>query len=120
MTKRKNWLVVIITLLFMCFVLSACDVTGNHESSDMDDDNDAQEVTEETDEEKNIANPLIFLGKFKIEGTRFDQYIFYDPDNLVMYSYFDAWEDQGPQPMVNQDGTYKIYDPETWVKQNGK
>lgn len=115
MKTRKNLLVVFITLLLMCFFLSGCGPSGNHESSDIDDDD--KQTTEETSvEEENTVHSLVFLGEFKIKGLNCKQYILYDPDNLVMYSYFSNTNDRGPEPMVNPDGTYKIYDPETWLR----
>lgn len=114
MTKRKNLLVLICTLMLMCIVMTGC-AGGDHESAYIDDDD--EQVTENVDEVEEITvRPLVFLGKFKIEGIGCSQYIFYDPDNLVMYSYFSNTNDRGPEPMVNPDGTYKIYDPETWLE----
>lgn len=115
MKTRKNLLVAIVTLLLMCFCLSGC-AGGDHESAYIDDD-DEPNVTEELQGEDVITvRPFTFLGKFKIQEAGITQYIFYDPDNLVMYSYFSGTNDRGLEPMVNPDGTYKIYDPETWMR----
>lgn len=116
MTKRKNWLVLICTLMLMCIVMTGC-ASGDHESADIRDDDDQVTETANVDEVEEIhVHPFVFLGKFEIEGVDSKQYIFYDPDNLVMYSWFTDTNDRGPEPMVNPDGTYKIYDPDTWLE----
>ena len=58
---------------------------------------------------------LVFISKTNI-GYSIDQYQFYDPDTMVMYSYFNLdnrnWNGSMVQ-MVNADGTPKLYSPDS-------
>ena len=92
MTKRK--MLAMIIALVMCVSLSAC--YGREQSSK--------------------SSKSSKFGTFIVveNGTLGDvyQYIMYDPDTMVMYSYLDGRVGGGLTVMYNADGTLKIYSPE--------
>ena len=91
MTKRR--MLAMIISLVMCVSLSACSCGES--------DSDVQSSKFET---------FIVVEN----GTLGDvyQYIMYDPDTMVMYSYLDGRVGGGLTVMYNADGTLKIYSPE--------
>ena len=92
MTKRK--MLAIIIALIMCVSLLAC--SGRESDSDV----------------QSKFGTFIVVKKGLIKGTAVDQYIMYDPDTMVMYSYLDENKGGGFTVMYNADGTLKIYFPE--------
>jgi len=46
-----------------------------------------------------------------IEDSGVYQYIMYDSDTMVMYSFLDGYRCGGPTVMYNADGTLKLYSP---------
>lgn len=55
---------------------------------------------------------FIVVEEGSIEDEPVYQYIMYDPDTMVMYSYLDGYKGGGFTVMYNADGTLKIYSPE--------
>ncbi len=112
MTKRKNWLLITIAFILMCMFLSGCSDI-DHESKDIKDEEETEETEEIVYED---VSPLIMIKKEKIEGVSSKQYIFYDPETLVMYSHFTDMNHYGMLEMHNSDGTPRLYDGESDVK----
>ena len=114
MTKRRNLLVVVITLMFMCMSLTGC--TGvDHESAYIED----EEVKEETEKEPEIKGEKV-KGLVCIETIEIDmgegykdmsQTILYDPETYVMFSAFYWGGDLCVNEMHNSDGTLRLYEP---------
>lgn len=52
---------------------------------------------------------FIIVEKGNIGDSGIYQYIMYDPDTMVMYSYLDGYKGGGFTVMYNADGTLKIY-----------
>lgn len=92
MTKRR--MLAMIIALVMCVSLSAC--SGGEPDSDV----------------QSKVGTFIVVEKGKIGDADVYQYIMYDPDTMVMYSYLDGYKGGGPTVMYNADGTLKIYSPE--------
>ena len=78
------------------------------------DSEDSSESDEEEKEEKSETGTFIMLEKGKI-GSDLYQYIMYDPDTMVMYTYISKGYDDGVvfNIMYNADGTPKLYSPDT-------
>lgn len=108
MTKRKDLLVVIITLILMCITLAGC-AEMDHESKDIKEDEKEEIVYED-------VSPLILIKKEKIEGVSSKQYIFYDPETMIMYSHLTDINHYGMLEMHNSDGTPRLYDGKSDVK----
>ena len=108
MTKRRNLLVVIITLMFMCMSLTGC--TGvDHESAYIEDE---AEKKPEIKGEK--VKGLVCIETIKIdmgEGYKeMSQTILYDPETHVMFSSFYWGGDLCVNEMHNSDGTLRLYE----------
>lgn len=59
---------------------------------------------------------LVFVGKYFIStkeafGGGVSQYIFYDPETLILYSYMEKGDAGGFLEMHNSDGTPRLYNP---------
>ena len=87
MTKRR--MLAMIIALIMCVSLSAC--SGRKSESEF--------------------GIFIVVEKKYIEDSDIYQYIMYDPDTMVMYSFLDGYRCGGPVVMYNADGTLKLYSP---------
>ncbi len=55
---------------------------------------------------------FILVEEEGIRGSYVNQYIMYDPDTMVMYSYLEHEHAAGLTVMYNADGTLKLYSPE--------
>ena len=95
MNKRK--ILAIIIVLTMCLALSACTCEEN--------------TTEE--QKKPAPAALIEIACYQLETTYewIYQYIFYDPETMVMYSYLEDGDGAAITPLYNADGTLRIYTP---------
>lgn len=82
-----------IIALVMCVSLSAC----SSEKSDSD-------VQSE-------FGTFIVVEKGMTKGSDVYQYIMYDPDTMVMYSYLEGRYGGGTTVLYNADGTLKLYSP---------
>ena len=92
MTKRKM-LAMIIALVMCVSLLTACC-----KKSDLD--------------VQSKSGTFILVEEEVIRGSYVDQYIMYDPDTMVMYSYLENEHAAGLTVMYNADGTLKLYSPE--------
>lgn len=115
MTKRRNLLVVIITLMLVCVFLTGCD-TGDHDSAYIDDDLVEVEEAEKVPEIKGEkVKGLVFIEVIKIEmGDGYKdmtQTILYDPETNIMFSAFWWAGEFSVVQMCNPDGSPRLYDP---------
>ena len=92
MTKRK--MLAMIIALVMCVSLLAAFCKKS--------DSDVQSK----------SGTFILVEEEVIRGSYVDQYIMYDPDTMVMYSYLEHERGSGLTVMYNADGTLKLYSPE--------
>lgn len=105
MAKRRRILVMIITLVLVCVCLAGCD-GGDHESAYIDD------VREE--EERPSVKGLVPIEEIEIElesHRELHQFILYDPETYIMFSYVEWIDGGGILEMHNPDGTPRLYDP---------
>lgn len=100
MTKWKNIFVIAICLIFLCI-----SITGCGESEDYD--HESKDIKVETPQ----IPGLVLIEKIKVEGTSLNQFILYDPETFIMYSYVEWIDGGGFVEMHNIDGTPRIYDP---------
>ena len=70
-----------------------------------------EEYYELTEREYGCLIP-ISIQKQDAEGYYYTQFIFYDPDTLVMYVYIYDSEGTSMSVLYNADGTPKLYNPE--------
>lgn len=92
MTKRK--MLAMIIALVMCVSL----LTAWCKKSDLD--------------VQSKFGTFILVEEEGIRGSYVNQYIMYDPDTMVMYSYLEHEHAAGLTVMYNADGTLKLYSPE--------
>lgn len=85
MTKRR--MLAMIIALVMCVSLSACS------------------------SEKSEFGTFIVVEEGTTKGSGVYQYIMYDPDTMVMYSYLKYGRSGGATVLYNADGTLKRYSP---------
>ncbi len=99
MTKRR--VLAMIIALGMCVSQPAC--SGEISDSDID--------------VQSKSGIFIFVEERVIEEACIEQYIMYDPDTMVMYSYFrTSGGGGGSTVMYNADGTLKLYSPNDETK----
>lgn len=91
MTKRR--MLAMIIALVMCVSLSAC-------SSEKSDSDAQSEFGKFIEVEEGLA-----------KDSDVYQYIMYDPDTMVMYSYLEGDYGGGTTVLYNADGTLKLYSP---------
>ena len=101
MTKRR--VLAMIIALGMCVSQPAC--SGEISDSDID--------------VQSKSGIFIFVEERVIEEACIEQYIMYDPDTMVMYTYISKGYDDGVvfNIMYNADGTPKLYSPYTDTEQ---
>lgn len=92
MTKRRRLAMII--ALVMCVSLSACS-GGETESTESD--------------VKFEVGKFIIVEEGQLDDTQLYQYIMYDPETMVMYTFISGFKSGGPTVMYNADGTPKIY-----------
>ena len=114
MAKRRNLLVVIITLMFVCMFLTGCD-GGDHDSAYIDDEAVEEETKKEPELKGEKVKGLVYIETIKIDmGAGYkdmSQIILYDPETYVMFSAFYWGGDLSINEMHNSDGTLRLYDP---------
>ena len=119
MRRRKNWIAVIIAILLMSMFLTGCD-GGDHESAYIDDEGTSSEESDTSSESEELSEAerpegLVLIREVKVElnGHRdLYQYILYDPETKIMYSYVEWIDGGGFCEMHNPDGTPRLYDSE--------
>lgn len=100
MTKRRM-LAMIMALIAVCSVLSACTASGEESSKD--------QVNEET-----LYGSLVLIETNEIKNSTLDYSIVYDKETGVMYLFMDMGVGRGGLTvMYNADGTPKLYSPDT-------
>jgi hypothetical protein len=115
MIKRRNLLVIIITLMFVCVFLTGCD-DGDHDSAYIDDDFEQETETQKEIEVKgeNVKG-LVYVETIDVymgEGYKdMTQTILYDPKTNIMFSAFWWGGDCSVVQMCNPDGSPRIYNP---------
>ena len=118
MTKRK--LLAIFFALAIGVSLTACGNKSQsaEKSETVTQSNSDVKLETEVQDESNVSNKysgLVLISHTTIGGS-LSQYQFYDPDTMVMYSYFNldnrTWNGSMIQ-MVNADGTPKLYSPDS-------
>lgn len=116
MTKRRNLLVVIITLMLVCVFLTGCD-GGDHDSAYIDDDSIENDAEEKSSKQENLPSVegLVLINVVKIDGGSghrdLYQFIMYDPETYIMFSYVEWIDGGGIFEMHNPDGSPRLYDP---------
>ncbi len=112
MKKRRKLLVMIITLVLICVSLTGCSGGVDHESSDINEENEGNVGNEEKEP---IVKGLVVIDVVKIDpgaGYRdLYQFIMYDPETYEMFSYVEWADGGGIIAMHNPDGTPRLYDP---------
>lgn len=91
MTKRR--MLAMIIALVICVSLSAC--SGEKSDGDV----------------QSKFGTFIVVEEGSIEDSGVYQYIMYDSDTMVMYSFLEGYRCGGPTVMYNADGTLKLYSP---------
>lgn len=100
MTKRRM-LAMIMALIAVCSVLSAC--TASREESSKDQAN-----------EETLYGSLVLIETNEIKNSTLDYSIVYDKETGVMYLFMDMGVGRGGLTvMYNADGTPKLYSPDT-------
>lgn len=119
MKKRKNPVVIIISIVLMSMFLTGCD-GGDHESAYIEDENTQEESsTSSKSEESEGRTPpeieglkLIREVEVELNGHRdLYQFILYDPETNIMFSYVEWIDGGGVFEMHNPDGSPRLYDP---------
>lgn len=54
---------------------------------------------------------LVFISKSKIEDAGISQYVYFDPETLVMYVHYTDINDKSLSEMHNSDGSLRTYTP---------
>lgn len=107
---RRPRILIFLFLFLVVFTFTGCE----------DIDHESKYIKDEVEEEEKIVYegvaPLILIKEEQIEEVNVKQLIFYDPETLVMYSYFTRVDAEGLIEMHNSDGTLRIYDEESDVK----
>ena len=67
-------------------------------------------------EETKKTGIFVLIEKGSIKNTDVYQYIVYDPDTMIMYSYFDGYSGGGPTVLYNADGTPRLYSPSSEIE----
>lgn len=98
MKKRKTF-VIIIAMLMVALFMSACGSTET--------DREAKDITED---EKDFGT-FVVLSKEDIKDSDIVQYILYDPESMIMWTFMDGYRCGGPAILYNADGTMRIYEP---------
>lgn len=58
---------------------------------------------------KSDVKTLEFISKLKIEDAGVSEYVYFDPETLVMYVHYTGIDDRGVSEMHNSDGTLRTY-----------
>lgn len=107
---RRPRILIFLFLFLVVFTFTGCE----------DIDHESKYIKDEVEEEEKVVYegvaPLIFIKEEKIEDVNVKQLIFYDPETLVMYSYFTRVSAEGLIEMHNSDGTPRLYDEKSEVE----
>lgn len=100
--KKRKALVIIIAMLFVACFMAGC-------SGATETDRESKDIIKE--EEKEEFGTFVVLSKKDIPDSAITQYIMYDPDTMVMWTFMDGYRCGGPSVIYNADGTLKLYQP---------
>ena len=100
--KKRNALIIIIAMLFVTCFMAGC-------SASTQTDRESKDIIKE--EEKEEFGTFVVLFKKNIQDSDITQYILYDPDTMVMWTFMDGYRCGGPSVIYNADGTPKLYQP---------
>lgn len=95
-TRKILAIIIALTLILSCgFVLSACS------------------SVEEFEEKESPVGGLVCISMHNdfIDGYVFEQYILYDPETFVMYTFISGNDEAAMSVLYNADGTPKLYTP---------
>lgn len=101
--KKRNALLIIIAMLFVTCFMAGC-------SAATETDRESEDIIKE--EEKEEFGTFVVLSKKDIPNSDITQYIMYDPDTMVMWTFMDGYRCGGPSVIYNADGTLKLYQPQ--------
>lgn len=101
MKKRRVFVINIAMLMMVTLFLSAC-------ASTQETDRESKDIIEE--EQKNFGT-FILLSKEEIKDSDITQYILYDPETKIMWTFMDGYRCGGPAILYNADGTFRLYEP---------
>lgn len=100
MKKRNKVAIIIAVLLMAIFCMSACG-----ESSE---DRESKDIVEED----NKPATFICISDEYVDGTYgLEQYILYDPETMIMWTFFECGDAGGLSMITLPDGTPKLYEP---------
>lgn len=98
MKKRKTFAIIIAMLMAVNF-LAGCEYT---------EDREAKDIVEEEEEYENF----VILSWQVLPGPGYlEQYIMYDPQTKIMWTFFEGNDSGGLSIIYNVDGTPQLYEP---------
>ncbi len=100
MTKRKNTFLLVMCIIILCICMTGCSKSEENDHESKDIEVEAPQIP-----------GLILIEKIKVEGTNLHQFILYDPESFILYSYVEWVDGGGIIEMRNVDGTPRVYDP---------
>lgn len=100
MIKRRNIFIIAICLIFLCICITGCGKRDDYDHESKDIKVEAPQIP-----------GLVLIEKTKVEETALTQFILYDPETFIMYSYVEWIDGGGFVEMHNTDGTPRIYNP---------
>ena len=123
MTKTKKLAMLIIALaLLVCssFALTGCSDSTYSEGSQEIEDEETPDVPSVYDIPDlpdisgfEIVERKSLLDRFSIDSSGVTQYIVYDPDTMVEYTFlYSNGQATGVTVLLNADGTPKLYSPD--------
>ena len=123
MTKTKKLAMLIIALaLLVCssFALTGCSDSTYSEGSQEIEDEETPDVPSVYDildlpdiSGFEIVERKSLLDRFSIDSSGVTQYIVYDPDTMVEYTFlYSNGQATGVTVLLNADGTPKLYSPD--------
>lgn len=99
--KKRRFLAIGMAIVLSMSFLTGCDGT--------DVDKESKDIIKE--EEKESFGTFVVLSMENIPNSDITQYIMYDPETMVMWTFMDGYRCGGPAIIYNADGSPKIYQP---------
>lgn len=100
--KKRRFLAIGMAIVLSMSFLTGCDGT--------DVDKESKDIIEEEEENESFGT-FVVLSKENIPNSDITQYILYDPETMVMWTFMDGYRCGGPAIICNADGSPKIYQP---------
>ncbi len=101
MKERRNFVITIAILLIVGVFMTAC-------GSGSGIDRESKDIEE--DVEKDFGT-FVVLSQKDIDDSDITQYIMYDPESMIMWTFMDGYKCGGPAILYNADGSMRIYEP---------